>query len=106
MKRYDLLRDAPFPALDIPAPAELKTAADYAELLQHLVSVYRTALNVAYRRHGCDARRHLLTMMVLLTSEVMPLQYPDYVSNYPASLDGIYALVGGMLVPGADRKAG
>ena len=106
MKRYDILKDAPFEELDIPAPEKLETTEDYAELMQHLIAVYRTVLNAAYRRNGFDARRHLLTMMVLLTSDIMPTSYPDYVKDYPRSLDSIYSLVGGMLVPGAERKAG
>ena len=106
MKRYDILKDAPFEELEIPAPAKLETTEDYAELMQHLIAVYRPVLNTAWHSHGNDARRHLLTMMVLLTSDIMPVQYPDYVRNYPRSLDSIYALVGGMLVPGAERKAG
>lgn len=106
MKHYDILKDELFEELEIPAPEKLESTEDYAELVQHLISVYRTVLNAAYRRNGFDARRHLLTMMVLLTSDIMPTSYPDYVRNYPRSLDSIYALVGGMLLPGAERKAG
>ena len=45
-------------------------------------------------------------MMVLLTSEIMPAKHPEYIRNYPKSLSDIYALVGSVLVAGADRKAG
>ena len=106
MKHFDLLRDAPVPALDIPAPEKLETTEDYAELTQHMVAVYRTALNLIYRQQGPEARTQMLTMMVLLLSAVMPAQHPEYVAGYPASLNDIYTLVGSMLSPETERKAG
>ncbi len=104
MKHYDLLKDGLFPVLDIPAPDRLESTEDYAQLLQHLISVYRLSLNLTYRQHGLDARTQLLTMMVLLTSGIMPVQRPEYVRDYPESLDDIYAMVGGFLAK--DERAG
>ncbi len=106
MKTHELLKDRPFEALDIPAPAKLKTTEDYAALTQHLISQYRLSLNLYRRQHGFEARQQLLTMMILLTSEIMPVQHPELIRNYPESLGDIYALVGSMLIAGADRKAG
>ena len=107
-KRYDLLRDAPFEDLAVPAPAKLETTEDYAELTQHLVSVFRLALNLCYRQQGYAARLQLLTMLVLLTSGIMPVSFPRYVKNYPASLSDIYALAGNYLVTGSleEERAG
>ena len=102
MKTHKLLKDRPFESLDIPAPAALKTTADHAQLTQHLISEYRLALNLYRQQHGFEARQQLLIMMVLLTSEIMP----EHIRNYPKSLGDIYALVGSVLVAGADRKAG
>jgi hypothetical protein len=106
MKTHKLLKDQPFEALDIPAPTALKTTADHAQLTQHLISEYRLALNLYRQQHGFEARQQLLIMMVLLTSEIMPAQHPEHIRNYPKSLGDIYALVGSVLVAGADRKAG
>ena len=106
MKTHELLKDGPFEALDIPAPAALKTTGDHAQLMQHLISEYRLALNLYRQQHGFEARQQLLIMMVQLTSEIMPAQYPEYIRNYPESLSNIYALVGSVLIAGADRKAG
>ena len=52
MKTHELLKDRPFEALDIPAPAKLKTTEDYAAFTQHLISEYRLALNLYRRQHG------------------------------------------------------
>lgn len=108
MKKYDLLKDEPFEAAEVPAPVELKSAEDYAQLTQHLVSVYRLQLNLVYRQHGYEARQQLLTMMVLLLSGIMPVQYPDYIRYYPESLKEICALVGNFLVADSrlEKKAG
>lgn len=55
MKKYDLLKDEPFEAAEVPAPVELKSAEDYAQLTQHLVSVYRLQLNLVYRHAAAAA---------------------------------------------------
>ena len=106
MKQFELLKDAPFEALDIPAPEKLETTEDFAALTQHLISVYRPALNLYHRQHGLEERTELLTMLVLVLTGIMPEQHPEYIRNYPGSLNEIYALAGGLLVAGADRKAG
>ena len=108
MKRYDLLKDGLFEILNVPAPAKLETTEDYSELTQHLVSVFRPALNLCYRQHGYEARLQQLTMLVLLVSGILPASFPRIVRDYPASLGDICAMAGNCFVTGSleEEKAG
>ena len=105
MRYHSLTNDAPFEALDIPCPGKLETTEDYAQLMQHMGSRFRLALNIGYRRYGYETRTELLAMMVLLLSSIMPEQHPEYITNYPDSLEDIYTLVGGFLTMTAGREA-
>lgn len=110
-RRYhSLTKDAPFEPLKIPEPQKLETTEDYAQLMQHMVSTFRLALNIYYKQHGYEARLQLLTTMVLLLSSIIPENNPELITNYPDSMDDIYALVGSFLVMagGSDfeKKAG
>jgi len=109
MKTNNLTKDAPFEAIDAPWPQKLETIEDYAQLTQHMVSTFRLALNIYYRKYGYEARLELLTMMVLLLSSI-PEEHPELLQHYPDSMDDIYTLVGGLFIMAADgnytKKAG
>ena len=98
MNCYQLTKDAAFDNLNIPAPAKLESTADYAQLMQHMVSVFHPTLNLYYAQHGYEARQQMLSMMVLFLSELLPVRFPSLVRNYPASLDRVYAMIGELLV--------
>ena len=104
MKYYDLLKDAPFEKLDIPAPEKLETTEDYSLLTQHMVSEFYPALNLCYARHGYAARQQMLAMMVLFLSEIMPVRFPQHIRNYPASLNDIYTFLGGLIIAPDDMR--
>ena len=74
-----------------------------------MVSTFRLALNIYYRKYGYEARLELLTMMVLLLSSI-PEEHPDLLRHYPDSMDDVYTLVGGLFIMAADgnytKKAG
>ncbi len=109
MKYYDEIKDAPFENLDIPAPEKLETTEDYSLLMQHMVSEFYLALNLYYAKHGYAARQQMLAMMVLFLSEIMPVRFPQYIRNYPANLNDIYAFLGGLILTSDDvtgEKAG
>ncbi len=109
MKTNNLTKDAPFEAVEVPWPQKLETTEDYAQLFQYMVSTFRLALNIYYRKYGYEARLELLTMMVLLLSSI-PEEHPDLLRHYPDSMDDIYTLVGGLFIMAADgnytKKAG
>ena len=102
--RYEILKDAPFPNLDIPAPETLETTEDYAQLVQHLVSRYRGMLNAIYRQQGYMERTNNLETVIFFLSEVLPVNEPECVRNYPDSLNEIYTLVGGLIASGTEQK--
>ena len=109
MKYYDLIKDAPFEKLDIPAPERLETTEDYSLLTQHMVSEFYPALNLYYAKHGYAARQQMLAMMLLFLSELMPNQFPKYITKYPASLNDMYAFLGRLIISPDDvtgEKAG
>ena len=110
MKYHSLTKDVPFETLDIPYPVRLETAEDYAQLMQHMVSTFRPALNICYRQYGYEVRLEILMTMVQLLSDIMPERNPDFIANYPDSIEDIYALLGNFLVMSAggefERRAG
>ena len=109
-KRYhSLTKDALVEAIDVPWPEKLETTEDYAQLTQHMVSTFRLALNIYYRKYGYEARLELLTMMVSLLGSI-PEENPELLRHYPDNMDDIYTLVGSLFIMAADgnytKKAG
>ncbi len=97
MQYHHLTDDAPFGNLEISRPEKLESGADYSQLVQHMVSCFRLELNECYRKQGYEARQNILSLLVLFLHGIMPLRYPEYVADYPDSLDSIYATVSGIL---------
>ena len=102
IKYYDPTADALFDKRDIPYPEKLESQEDYSRLFQHMISYFRDALNAYYNEHGYGDRQRLLVSILQSLQEVMPVIHPEYVRNYPESIDDIRMLVSQIILMSVD----
>lgn len=72
---------------EIHAPEAIITLANFEQLFLHVISHFYDEIN-AYGN-----REHLLSSIKSIIYEYIPAVYPQYLEDYPSSLDNIYALI-------------
>lgn len=95
---YDPTSMQPFDNRHIPAPARLENDEDYTMLFQHLISELRESINCYGREYGYGDRQRLLASILMLIKNVIPVMYPIYLENYPASLADIKVFVAELIL--------
>ena len=71
----------------IQAPKELYTPSDFEQLFLHIISHFDKEIN-AYGN-----KKQLLVSLKSILTEYIPTVYPQYISDYPDSLEKIYSLI-------------
>ena len=102
---YDLTTREPFRAIQISAPEELKTDADFTQLFHYLISEFHRSINAFTAQYGYNHRRQLLGALAMVLKGYMPKMEPELVEDYPASLDKIELLIAQTLVEAVGRLA-
>jgi hypothetical protein len=99
---YDPTMDAPFDERDIPYPGQLETDEDFTQLFQYMISEFHLAINIYGKQYGYGDRQRLLATILMVLTEMMPMMHPEYISNYPASLEEIKRLVAHLMLMSVD----
>ena len=102
---YDLTAHEPFRAIQISAPEELKTDADFTQLFHFLISDFHRSINAFTALYGYTHRRQLLGALAMVLKGYMPKVEPELVEGYPSSLDKIELLIAQTLVEAVGRLA-
>ena len=102
---YDLTAHEPFRVINISAPEELKTDADFTQLFHFLISDFHRSINAFTALYGYTHRRQLLGALAMVLKGYMPKVEPELVEGYPASLDKIELLIAQTLVEAVGRLA-
>ena len=93
---------APFKNLRIPLPEKLETDADFTQLFHWMISNYHLSINAYEKRFGYADRQRLLIYILNTLKVVIPKEFPEYITNYPESLDNIKGLVEQMILISID----
>ena len=72
---------------EIHAPEAIVTPADFEQLFLHVISHFYDEIN------ACGNRTKLLSSIKSIIYDYIPAVYPQYLEDYPSSLDRIYALI-------------
>jgi len=99
---HDLTNPAPFKNLHIPLPEKLETDADFTQLFHWMISDFHLAINAYKKRFGYGDRQRLLVYILNALKVLMPKEFPEYITNYPKSLDDIKGLVGQIILMSMD----
>lgn len=99
---HDLTNPAPFKKLRIPLPQKLETDAEFTQLFHWAISEFHHAINAYGKRYGYADRQRLLVYIMQALKEVMPKVNPEYIENFPESLDGIRSLVAQVIIMSMD----
>lgn len=91
---YDPTVDAPFDERNIPYPESLETDDDFTRLFQYMISDFRLAINVYRHNYGYGDRQRLLLTILSMLKDYIPIMHPEYIENYPASLETIKEMIG------------
>ena len=102
MKYHDLTSKAPFEDLPIPLPEKLESDADYTQLFQYMVSEFHLAINAYEKQYGYGDRQRLLVYILQTLKDLIPQAEPDYIKNYPASLEDIKGFVAQIILTSVD----
>jgi hypothetical protein len=94
MNNYPFIEDD-----TIPAPGVLDTPSDLEQLFLHIISHFYEEIDV-YK----DKTQLLISIRSILT-EYIPAVYPQYISDYPDSLEKIYSLIGETIHINQERRA-
>ena len=105
MNYYDLIDEAPFEELSIPAPETLSTDSDFTILFHHLVSQFYRSINSFGKRFGYNARQRLLSALLMVLKVYMPEHEKELVRSYPDSLESIELLFAQVIIEAAKRTA-
>lgn len=105
MTYYDLIDEAPFPHLDIPAPATLSNDSDFTALFHHLLAQFHLSINSFGKRFGYNARQRLLSALLMVLKVYMPEHEVELVRNYPGTLGQIELLFAQVIIEAAKRTA-
>ena len=99
---HDLTNPAPFKNLRIPLPEKLETDADFTQLFHWMISNYHLSINAYGKRFGYADRQRLFIYILNTLNVVIPKEFPEYIMNYPESLDDIKGLVGQIILISID----
>ena len=83
----------------ITAPKELYTPADFEQLFLHIISHFDKEID------GYGNKKQLLSSLKSILTEYIPTVYPQYISDYPDSLENIYSLIGETIHINQERRA-
>ena len=74
-------------------PEKINTSADFEQLFLHVITHFYEEIDLYGKAYGQDSKTKLLSSIKSIITEYIPAVYPQYFSDYPDSLDKIYALV-------------
>ena len=83
----------------ITAPKELYTPSDFEQLFLHIISHFDKEID------GYGNKKQLLSSLKSILTEYIPTVYPQYISDYPDSLEKIYSLIGETIHINQERRA-
>ena len=83
----------------ITAPKELYTPSDLEQLFLHVISRFYKEID------GYGNKKQLLSSLKSILTEYIPTVYPQYISDYPDSLEKIYSLIGETIHINQERRA-
>ena len=83
----------------ITAPKELYTPADFEQLFLHIISHFDKEID------GYGNKKQLLSSLKSILTEYIPTVYPQYISDYPDSLEKIYSLIEETIHINQERRA-
>ena len=95
---YDPIVDAPFDERNIPYPESLETNEDFSQLFQYMISDFRLAINVYRNNNGYVDRQRLLSTIMVMLKDYMPIIHPEYIEHYPTSLEKIKEMIGQIII--------
>jgi hypothetical protein len=67
-----------------------------------MISDFHLAINAYKKRFGYGDRQRLLVYILNALKVLMPKEFPEYITNYPKSLDDIKGLVGQIILMSMD----
>lgn len=102
MKYHDLTNEAPFENLPIPLPDKLESDADFAQLFHFMISEFHLSINIYGKKYGYGDRQRLLVYILEALKNIMPVTNPEYIDNFPESLEDIKGLVAQMILTSVD----
>ena len=95
---HDLVSPEPIKDLPIPLPEKIEAESDRTQLFHWLVSYYCITINIFEKRFGYEERQVMLAGLLNVVKNGIPQETPEYISNYPNSLEDIEYLVGRMIL--------
>ena len=74
-------------------PEKINTSADFEQLFLHVISHFYEEIDLYGKTYGPDSKTKLLSSIKSIITEYIPAVYPQYLADYPDSLNCIYGLV-------------
>lgn len=99
---HDLTSKAPFKNLRIQLPDKLESDDDFTRLFHWMISEFHLSINTYGRKFGYADRQRLLVYIMEALKTVMPMANPEYITNFPDSMEDIKGLVAQMILMSMD----
>ena len=74
-------------------PEKINTSADFEQLFLHVITHFYEEIDLYGKAYGQDSKTKLLSSIKSIITEYIPAVYPQYLADYPDSLNCIYGLV-------------